>query len=283
MDFTLHSCKIISNSLDSFIMYRCLPQQGLALANELVAEGCTTFTFGEVEKRLGKSKTATANLLKRMENVGLVDRVRRGHYVVRQLGVLGTPACRRKRRIVSRGGTGRRITSHCLSKRPLRERPVGSPDSVHSGRGRTPDSYQVALRLAAAGCYRIARENWGGAYAVGSIPHLRSASRRPGCGKASAARRRDRGIGGGFRRGRFTNWTRRFSWIMPVGWVGQRRCGGWVRSPAPWHWNHSRVSSYPSGPSLRISISNPEPVNPRFGGIADGACAGKDLLMNCWP
>ena len=80
-----------------------------------------------------------------------------------------------------------------------------------------------------------------------------------------------------------TNWTRRFSWIMPVGWVGQRRCGGWVRSPAPWHWNHSRVSSYPSGPSQRISISNPEPVNPQFGGIADGACAGKDLLMNCWP
>lgn len=50
------------------------------------------FTFGEVQKRLGKSKTATANLLKRMEKAGLVDRVRRGHYVVRQLGVLGTSA-----------------------------------------------------------------------------------------------------------------------------------------------------------------------------------------------
>lgn len=73
-------------------MYPCSPQQGLALANELVAEGRSTFTFGEAEKRLGKSKTATANLLKRMEKDGLVDRVRRGHYVVRQLGVLGTPA-----------------------------------------------------------------------------------------------------------------------------------------------------------------------------------------------
>lgn len=68
------------------------PNQGLSLANELVAAGRPIFTFGEVQKHLGKSKTATANLLKRMEKDGLVDRVRRGHYVVRQLGVLGTPA-----------------------------------------------------------------------------------------------------------------------------------------------------------------------------------------------
>ena len=68
------------------------PHQGLALANELVAEGRLTFTFEDVEKRLGKSKTATANLLKRMQTAGLIDRVRRGHYAVRQLGVLGTPA-----------------------------------------------------------------------------------------------------------------------------------------------------------------------------------------------
>ena len=184
MDFTLHSCKITSNSLDSFIMYRCLPQQGLALANELVAEGCTTFTFGEMEKR----------------------------------------------RIVSRGGTERRTTSHCLSKRPLRERPVGSPDSVHSGRGRTPDSYQVALRLAAASCYRIARENWGGAHAVGSIPHLRSASRRPGCGKASAARRRDRGIGGGFRRGRLRTGRGDSHGLCPsVGLVSGAAAAGFAR------------------------------------------------------
>ena len=73
-------------------MHLDTPQRGLALANELVAEGRSTFTFDEVERRLGKSKTATANLLKRMEKAGLIDRVRRGHYVVRQLGVLGTPA-----------------------------------------------------------------------------------------------------------------------------------------------------------------------------------------------
>ena len=68
------------------------PQQGLALANDLVAEGRLTFTFEEVEKRPGKSKTATTNLLKRMHTAGRIDRVRRGHYAVRQLDALGTPA-----------------------------------------------------------------------------------------------------------------------------------------------------------------------------------------------
>ena len=73
-------------------MYRNPPQLSLALVNELVAEGRLTFTFDEIERRLGKSKTATANLLNRMEKLGLIDRVRRAHYVIRQLGVLGTPA-----------------------------------------------------------------------------------------------------------------------------------------------------------------------------------------------
>ena len=68
------------------------PQQGLSLANELIAEGHATFTFEEVEQRLGKSKPATANLLKRMTRAGLIDRVRRGHYALRQLGMLGTSA-----------------------------------------------------------------------------------------------------------------------------------------------------------------------------------------------
>lgn len=68
------------------------PPLGLSLANELIAEERLTFTFEELVQRLGKSKTATANLLKRMEKAGLIDRVRRGRYAVRQLGVLGTSA-----------------------------------------------------------------------------------------------------------------------------------------------------------------------------------------------
>jgi len=73
-------------------MYFNPSQQGLALANELFAEGCQTFTFNEIVERLGKSKTSTSNLLKRMENSGLIVRVRHGHYIVRQLGLLGIPA-----------------------------------------------------------------------------------------------------------------------------------------------------------------------------------------------
>ena len=73
-------------------MHKNSPQLGLSLANELIAEGRSTFTFEELAQRLGKSKPATANLLKRMERAGLIDRVRRGHYAVRKLGVLGTSA-----------------------------------------------------------------------------------------------------------------------------------------------------------------------------------------------
>ena len=65
---------------------------GLGLANELVASGKLHFTFSDARRRLGRSAAATGNLLKRMESAGLVDRVRRGHYVIRQLGVLGTPS-----------------------------------------------------------------------------------------------------------------------------------------------------------------------------------------------
>src|SRR4029450_6332918 len=43
-------------------------------------------------RRTGRSPTATANLLKRLASKGLIDRVRRGRYVIRRLGVLGTPA-----------------------------------------------------------------------------------------------------------------------------------------------------------------------------------------------
>ena len=65
---------------------------GLTLANELAAQGRTGFTFAEAQACVNLSPTATANLLKRMVTDGLVDKVRRGHYVLRPLGVLGTPS-----------------------------------------------------------------------------------------------------------------------------------------------------------------------------------------------
>ena len=65
---------------------------GLALADGLVADGKSLFTFEEARSRLGKSRAATGNLLRRMQDAGLVDRVRQGRYAVRPLGALGTPS-----------------------------------------------------------------------------------------------------------------------------------------------------------------------------------------------
>ena len=73
-------------------MYKISHDTGLGLANDLIANGKLHFTFSDARRRLGRSAAATGNLLKRMQSAGLIDRVRRGHYVVRQLGVLGTPS-----------------------------------------------------------------------------------------------------------------------------------------------------------------------------------------------
>lgn len=64
----------------------------LRLVDELVADGKTHFSFAEAQQHLGRSPAATGNLLQRMLAAGLIDRVRRGHYVIRPFGVLGTPS-----------------------------------------------------------------------------------------------------------------------------------------------------------------------------------------------
>src|SRR5882757_3984985 len=65
---------------------------GLKLLDEFVSEGLTQFTSSEAALRLGRSEAATGNLLARLVRDGLLDRVRRGHYAIRQLGTLGTVA-----------------------------------------------------------------------------------------------------------------------------------------------------------------------------------------------
>jgi predicted transcriptional regulator of viral defense system len=64
----------------------------LWLADQFAAEEQQTFTFADAVERTGMSPSATANLLRRMAKHGLIDRVRRGHYALRQLGMLGTTA-----------------------------------------------------------------------------------------------------------------------------------------------------------------------------------------------
>ncbi|MCK5806184.1 MAG: hypothetical protein KAI66_25355, partial [Lentisphaeria bacterium] len=73
-------------------MDRTAHGMALAFVDDLVADGRTHFTFYEARQRLDRSPSATANLLRRMVAYGLVDRIRRGHYVIRRLGVLGTRA-----------------------------------------------------------------------------------------------------------------------------------------------------------------------------------------------
>ncbi len=71
-------------------MHRQRRSVGLRLLDEFVSHGMTQFTSSEAATRLGRSPAATGNLLRRLVRDGLLDRVRRGHYAIRQLGSLGT-------------------------------------------------------------------------------------------------------------------------------------------------------------------------------------------------
>jgi predicted transcriptional regulator of viral defense system len=73
-------------------MIQASPNAALQFLDDLVAEGREQFTFDEAAAGLGRSATATANALRRLRDAGFVDRVQRGRYVVRHLGVLGTAA-----------------------------------------------------------------------------------------------------------------------------------------------------------------------------------------------
>jgi len=62
------------------------------LLDELAAVGKETFTTHDVEELGQLSPQAASNILTRLVNRGLVDRVARGHYVMRPFGSLGTRA-----------------------------------------------------------------------------------------------------------------------------------------------------------------------------------------------
>jgi predicted transcriptional regulator of viral defense system len=64
--------------------------RGLALVDGLRAEGATSVSAEEVQFRLGLSPQAASNVLRRLVEAGLLERVRPGSYAIRDLGVLGT-------------------------------------------------------------------------------------------------------------------------------------------------------------------------------------------------
>lgn len=66
--------------------------RSLQLLDELVAEGRNVVTPSLVQARTGQSAQAAVNMLTRLVDAGLLDRVARGRYVVRPIGLLRTSA-----------------------------------------------------------------------------------------------------------------------------------------------------------------------------------------------
>jgi predicted transcriptional regulator of viral defense system len=58
----------------------------------LVGEGRTSFTAGDARDALSLSPQATSNVLRRLTDAGLIDRLAPGRYATRPIGVLGTAA-----------------------------------------------------------------------------------------------------------------------------------------------------------------------------------------------
>jgi predicted transcriptional regulator of viral defense system len=160
------------------------------LLDDLAAEGKETFTTQHVEQLGELSPQAASNLLTRLVRRGLVDRVARGHYVMRPFGSLGTRAAAeditlpvgavfagKPHRIAYRSALdwhgllehpsrqiilalGKRVSLHQLSGRPLRvvlERPdritIGAIDAGHGARVSSPERtlLESAARPALAG------------------------------------------------------------------------------------------------------------------------------------
>ncbi len=67
-------------------------RRGLELLDSLVSEGRTGFTAADVRETLRLSPQATSNVLRRLADDGLIDRVAAGRYTARQIGALGTSA-----------------------------------------------------------------------------------------------------------------------------------------------------------------------------------------------
>lgn len=66
--------------------------RALHLIDVLASEGQSSLSSDDVRSRLGLSPQAASNLLNRLTRDGLIEPIRRGHYLIRQLGELGVAA-----------------------------------------------------------------------------------------------------------------------------------------------------------------------------------------------
>lgn len=153
----------------------------LELIDTLLANGRDEFTFEDAKALLGTSTEATANALARLVKNGLLDRLTRGHYVIRPLGALGTSAATddlsvavgaafegREHRIAYLSALGelgvlshpvRTIYVACtkqvrfptVSRRPLRL-VVEKPDTIHLEAEAVKNSWRSTLERALFEC-----------------------------------------------------------------------------------------------------------------------------------
>lgn len=101
-----------------------------------LAVGKATLTSGELRDELEISPQAASNLLARWRRAGLVDRVARGRYAIRQIGLLGTRASSEDVALAVAALVGDRphrishrsaLDFHGLLTRPVRTVQVSSP------------------------------------------------------------------------------------------------------------------------------------------------------------
>lgn len=114
-------------------------QPALEMLDRLVASGRETFTSSEVAEILDLSQQSASNLLTRLVNQGLVDRVTRGHYVIRPIGRLGTSAAAEETALAvaaifskraHRIGYRSALAFHGLTIHPTRRIQVACPELV---------------------------------------------------------------------------------------------------------------------------------------------------------
>jgi predicted transcriptional regulator of viral defense system len=115
---------------------RTMTRYALKPLDERLATGKSTLSSRELREELGISPQAASNLLARWRRAGLVDRVSRGHYAIRQIGLLGTSAAAEEVALgvaALVGGEPHRIAFgsaldfHGLLVRPLRTVQIAAP------------------------------------------------------------------------------------------------------------------------------------------------------------
>jgi predicted transcriptional regulator of viral defense system len=124
----------------------------IAALDRRLAMGRATFTSRELREELAISPQATSNLLGRWYRAGLVDRVARGRYAIRQIGLLGTRAASEDVSLAVAalvGDTPHRIAYHTaldfhgLLTRPMRTVQVASPRRLNTVSGISGHPLQI--------------------------------------------------------------------------------------------------------------------------------------------